>query len=107
MPRAAENVAKLTAYVDQQQRLVVVLAVARGVARAFAVVPENRGPVTLERTQREAVACATAWALERGAASVEWQTPKGLPLPNGRDIGAAMEMVRGDIGRLNRHHAHG
>lgn len=98
MPKAkpAGNVALLTAYLDEQQRLLVVLAVARGVPRCFAVAPENRGPVTLERTQREVTAAATAWAEERGAA-IEWQAPKVLPLPDCRDLATAMAMVRSDV----------
>lgn len=92
-----ENVATLTNYVDQQQRLVIVLAVARGVTRAFAVAPENRGALTLQRAQLAATDTATAWALERGAASIQWQAPKCLPLPDCRDLGAAMAMVRSDI----------
>ncbi|MES1184520.1 MAG: hypothetical protein ABUL60_11945 [Myxococcales bacterium] len=101
MPKAkakpAEIVATMTPYVDQQQRLLVVLAVARGVPRCFAVAPPNRGPVTLERTQREVTAAATIWARERGAASLEWQAAKVLPLPDCRDLAAAMAMVRSDL----------
>ncbi len=102
MPKAnreakPENVALLTPYVDQQKRLLVVLAVARGVPRCFAVAPENRGPVTLERAQRAATAAATSWAQERGVASLAWQAAKVLPLPDCRDLVAAMAMVRSDI----------
>lgn len=101
MPKAkakpSENVATMTNYVDQQQRLVVVLAVARGVTRAFAVAPENRGPLTLQRAQLAATDAATAWARERGARSLEWRVPRLLPLPDGRDLGLAMAMVRGDL----------
>lgn len=101
MPKAnreakPENVATLTPYVDEQQRLVVVLGVSRGVARAFAVVPPNRGALTLERTQREAAEAATAWARERGG-EAQWRTPKQLPLRDGRDICTALEMVRSDV----------
>lgn len=92
-----ENVATLTPYVDEQQRLVIVLVAARGVTRAFAVAPENRGPVTLQRAQLAATDAATAWARERGAASLEWEAPRVLPLPDCRDIGLALEMVRGDV----------
>lgn len=70
MPKAkakpAEIVATMTNYVDQQQRLVIVLAVARGVTRAFAVSPASRGALTLQRAQLAATDAATAWAQERG-----------------------------------------
>ena len=95
--KPAANVATLTNYLDQRQGLVIVLAVARGVTRAFAVAPENRGPVTLQRAQLAATDAATAWARERGAASIEWQAPRVLPLPDARDLTAAMAMVRSDV----------
>ncbi len=96
-PKAPENVALMTSYVDQQRRPVIVLAVARGVARCFAVAPENRGPQTRERAEREATEAATVWAQERGVSALEWQAPRVLPLANGRDIGSAMALVRADL----------
>lgn len=92
-----ESIATMTPYVDQQERLLVVLAEARGVVRAFAVAPENRGAVTLRRCQEAATAAATSWAQERGAAAIEWLVPKRLPLPDCRDLASAMAMVRSDL----------
>lgn len=95
-PKAPENVALMTSYVDQQERPVIVLAVVRGVARAFAVAPENRGEQALERAASDAKAAATAWAQERCVSAVEWRAPRCLPLPDGRNLGLALSMVAAD-----------